>query len=156
LGSLPTPPPPGPTTISGVKWHDLDDDGFRDSDEPAIANTLIYVDYDGDGQLDLTEPTARTNARGEYSITIDRDGPVIIREVIPPGWQQTFPGGPSFRAYHQHPHRAAAVRSRGSTSATATAKDSTGAMLRPPIRRCESTTARDIRFWRVTGWAPWW
>jgi large repetitive protein len=64
---------------------------------------LIYVDYDGDGQLDLTEPTARTNARGEYSITIDRDGPVIIREVIPPGWVQTFPGGPRFRSHHQHP-----------------------------------------------------
>ena len=96
LAGLPDLPPPGPTTISGVKWHDLDDDGFRDSDEPAIGNTLIYVDYDGDGQLDLTEPTARTNARGEYSITIDRDGPVIIREVIPPGWQQTFPGGLNF------------------------------------------------------------
>jgi hypothetical protein len=96
LAGLPDLPPPGPTTISGVKWHDLDDDGFRDSDEPAISNTLIYVDYDGDGQLDLTEPTARTNARGEYSITIDRAGPVIIREVIPPGWEQTFPGGPDF------------------------------------------------------------
>ena len=96
LAGLPDLPPPGPTTISGVKWHDLDDDGFRDSDEPAIGNTLIYVDYDGDGQLDLTEPTARANARGEYSITIDRDGPVIIREVIPPGWQQTFPGGLNF------------------------------------------------------------
>lgn len=96
LAALPDLPAPGPTTISGVKWHDLDDDGFRDADEPAIGNTLIYVDYDGDGQLDLTEPTARTNARGEYSVTINRDGPVIIREVIPPGWTQTFPGGPSF------------------------------------------------------------
>jgi hypothetical protein len=93
---MPPGPDPGPTTITGSKWHDLDDDGFWDDDEPAIDGAIIYVDWDGDGHLDLGEPTARSNAAGAYSVTIEREGEVIIKEAIPLGWRQTYPGEPDY------------------------------------------------------------
>lgn len=93
-GALPTPPPPGPTTIRGVVWQDLNGNGFLDQGEPVIPNALVYVDLDGDGRIDLTEPTARTNALGQYSITVDVDGPIIVRESPRLGWQSTYPGQP--------------------------------------------------------------
>ncbi len=92
LGDLPAPPPPGPTTISGIKWHDLDDDGRFDTNEPVLSDVVIHVDLDGDGQFDFGEPTARTNAAGQYSITLNEAGTYTIRESISPGWVQTYPG----------------------------------------------------------------
>ena len=91
MAEIPPGPPPGPTTISGISWYDQDNDGFRDPTEPGLENRLIFIDLDGDGKLDLGEPTARTNAAGEYSLTVDFDGPIIVREVLPAGWSHTFP-----------------------------------------------------------------
>ena len=91
MADVPPGPPPGPTTIRGLSWYDEDNDGFRDPNEPGLENRVIFVDLDGDGKLDLGEPTTRTNAAGEYSLTVDFDGPIIIREVLPAGWQHTFP-----------------------------------------------------------------
>lgn len=94
FGDLPAPPAPGPTTISGIKFHDLDDDGRLDLNEPGLAGVVIHVDLDGDGQFDFGEPTTRTDAAGRYSITLDNPqaGEFSIRESIPPGWEQKLPG----------------------------------------------------------------
>jgi len=93
MGELPAGPDPGPTTISGFKWHDLDDDGRRDDNEPALAGLVIHVEASGDdSQTDFGEFNARTNAAGYYSITLDTPGTYTIRESIPPGWTQTYPG----------------------------------------------------------------
>lgn len=92
MGTPPAPPAPGPTTISGIKWHDLDDDGQMDPNEPPLPGIVIHLDTDGDGQFDFNEPTARTDAAGRYTITTTNTGTLRIRESIPPGWQQTYPG----------------------------------------------------------------
>ena len=93
MAPLPDAPAPGPTTISGIKWHDLDDDGRFDANEPGLGGIVIHVDLDGDGQFDFQEPTARTDAAGRYTITLDASaGPLKIRESIPPGWEQKYPG----------------------------------------------------------------
>jgi hypothetical protein len=93
-GDVPDLPAPGPTTIRGVAWQDLNGNGFLDEGEPVIPNGFVYVDLDGDGHVDLSEPTARTNAMGRYSITVEIDGPIIVREAPPLGWQSTYPGQP--------------------------------------------------------------
>jgi hypothetical protein len=41
---------PGPGTISGQKWHDLNGNGGQDPDEPGLEGWTIFLDLNGDGQ----------------------------------------------------------------------------------------------------------
>lgn len=80
------------STAGGIKWNDLNGDGVKDDNEPGIAGVSIYVDLDADGRLDMGEPSSVTGPDGRYSLVLDRVGTYAVREVIPPGWEQTFPG----------------------------------------------------------------
>lgn len=97
----PTPPPsPGPVTISGVVWHDQDENRRRDSTEPGLGGWMVYVDLDGDGERDVGEPAVNTDSAGRYSIpnvSFPANGTLIVRQAVKPGWLQTFPvqGGPA-------------------------------------------------------------
>ncbi|MBP88848.1 MAG: hypothetical protein CMJ64_19400 [Planctomycetaceae bacterium] len=77
--------------ISGTKFNDLDGDGVFDPDEPGVPGIFIYLDLDDDNRLDLGEPTAETNADGNYSIFVPTSGTVVVREHLPPGWTITLP-----------------------------------------------------------------
>ena len=80
-------------TVTGFKWNDLNGDGIRDAGEPALEGIYIYVDLDGDNRPDIGEPTAITAANGSYRLTPPTSGTYAIREVVPPGFIQTFPVG---------------------------------------------------------------
>ena len=96
----PPPPPapelPGPGTISGTKYVDLDGDGIQDPNEPGLEGIFIYIDEDNDGRIALEEPKAITDENGEYIIPVDINGTYIVREVATPGYIQTQPGSPNF------------------------------------------------------------
>ena len=95
----PTIPPPS-GTVTGVSYHDLDSDGTRDHGEPGLAGRTVYVDCNGDGDLDFEEPSVATGPDGRYSIVLDdiRLGRTYaVREVIPPGWTPTDPASPDVR-----------------------------------------------------------
>ncbi len=103
----------GEGQITGVKFHDLNGDGRREiceiipgsiqppcEEDPGIPGVWIYVDYDNDGRFDIGEPSAITGRGGltsrfdgEYTLNVDREGSFFVREVMTPGWEQTFPGG---------------------------------------------------------------
>ncbi len=91
------PPPPGPVTISGVVWHDRDENRRRDPNEPGLGGWTVWVDLDGDGERDIGEPVINTDAHGAYKITVPfpTDGQLVVRQSAKPGWQQTFPVQPS-------------------------------------------------------------
>ncbi|HBE69992.1 MAG TPA: hypothetical protein DDW52_17740, partial [Planctomycetaceae bacterium] len=78
--------------ITGQKWNDIDADGLRDPGEPALSGVWIYIDLDGDNRIDLGEPSAQTDESGQYRIAFPGPGTYTIREVIEPGFVQTFPG----------------------------------------------------------------
>jgi len=87
-------------SIQGRKWHDLDGDGERDHGEPGLAGWTIYVDLNGNGQLDGEEPSTRTlptdaladcDLTGVYVLRDVPPGKRIVAEVIPDGWRQTYP-----------------------------------------------------------------
>ena len=82
-----------PGTVSGIKYNDLDGDGQRDPDEPGIGGIYIYVDLDNSGTIAIGEPAAITKPDGTYAIPDVPSGVVTVREVLPPGWIQTSPGG---------------------------------------------------------------
>jgi hypothetical protein len=81
------------TQVTGFKWNDLDADGVRDAGEPPIAGTRVYVDVNGDERHGIGEPAAITAADGSYTIRTAPVGMFAIREVVDPGFVQTFPPG---------------------------------------------------------------
>lgn len=81
-------------TVTGFKWADSNGNGIRDAGEPGLAGVYIYVDLDGDNRIDVGEPQAITIADGSYTLTPPTSGIFAIREVVSPGFIQTFPGGP--------------------------------------------------------------
>lgn len=81
-------------TVTGFKWADVNGNGIRDAGEPGLAGVYIYVDLDGDNRIDVGEPQAITIADGSYTLTPPTSGIFAIREVVSPGFIQTFPGGP--------------------------------------------------------------
>ncbi len=84
---LPTP------VATGFKWNDLDGDGLRETGEPPLAGIWIYLDLDGDDRIDIGEPADITKADGSYRLTPPRPGTYAIREVLDPGFLQTYPVG---------------------------------------------------------------
>ena len=77
--------------ITGTKWADVDGDGIFDPNESGLGGVYIYLDLDGDNRPDLGEPGGLTAADGTYSINFPGPGTYTIREVIGPGFEQTFP-----------------------------------------------------------------
>jgi hypothetical protein len=79
-------------TATGFKWNDLNGDGIRDAGEPGLGGVYMYLDLDGDDRPDLGEPSSITKPDGSYTLTPPSAGTYAIREVIEPGFVQTFPG----------------------------------------------------------------
>lgn len=77
--------------VTGYKWADLNGNGEREANEPGIAGVYIYADLDGDNRPDLSEPGTYTVADGTYFLTVPATGIFAIREVVVPGYIQTFP-----------------------------------------------------------------
>lgn len=81
-----------PTEIHGIKFDDLDGDHQRDAGEPAVGGVTIFVDLDRDDVFDAGEPTSVTAADGSYTFTGLAPGAYVVREVLAPGYQHTYPG----------------------------------------------------------------
>lgn len=82
-----------PATVSGMKFNDRDRDGLRDAVEGGLSGWIIYHDADADGVLDPEEPSATTDAIGEYRLTGLRSGVLWIAELEQNGWVRTAPAG---------------------------------------------------------------
>lgn len=78
-------------SATGFKWLDLNGDGVRDAGEPGLAGVYIYLDLDGDGRPDVGEPASVSKADGSYVLSPPAAGTYQIREVVDPGYVQTFP-----------------------------------------------------------------
>jgi len=86
--------------IHGVRYHDLDGDGARDTGEPGLAGLGMYLDLNGNGLPDRDEPTSVTLAddpstpgvdeTGVYSFLNLGPGPYSVNEVLDAGWMQSW------------------------------------------------------------------
>ncbi|MEG4984967.1 SdrD B-like domain-containing protein [Microcoleus sp. BR0-C5] len=77
------------SNITGCKFEDFNLNGYRDGNEPAIPGVTIFIDSNGDGQLQANEPTTTTDQFGTFAFNNLRPGNYSIREVTPPGYFQT-------------------------------------------------------------------
>ena len=81
--------------IDAYKWFDRNGNGAWDADEPGLAGWTIEVVRNGQViQRTVTmEDDPRTpdfNETGIYWLTLE-PGTYLLREVLRPGWQQTYP-----------------------------------------------------------------
>ncbi len=81
-----------PTELHGTKWNDANGNGVFDSGESPVSGWTMYLDQNGNGTLDPGEPTAVTDAQGNYAFTVPGPGTYLVAEVQPAYWQQTAPG----------------------------------------------------------------
>jgi hypothetical protein len=95
------PPDVLPGAVLGRKWDDQNGDGQQGPSEPGLAGVRIYADLNRDGQLNRGEPQTETqrdnpdtdfDETGLYNLFDVPSGQQWIREVVPAGYRQTFPG----------------------------------------------------------------
>lgn len=87
-------------TVEGVKWIDLNGNGQRERNEPPMAGVVIYADLNDNRQRDDNEPFTRSladdpatpmNEAGLYRLEGVPAKEVVIREVVPEEYHQTYP-----------------------------------------------------------------
>ena len=94
--------PPG--RIEGSKWDDQNGNGVWDDGEPGLDGVTIYLDTNDNGELDWTdgngdgqwdvgegERWTLTGADGSYSFARVKPGAYAVAEVVPVGYEQTYP-----------------------------------------------------------------
>tara|TARA_R110002111_G_scaffold177181_1_gene243203 strand:- start:6646 stop:12345 length:5700 start_codon:yes stop_codon:yes gene_type:complete len=104
-------PDPNVGEIRGIKWHDVNDNSLRDSDdpdspnfEPGLSGWTIYIDANNDAVLNWTDGNFNgvwdqgegelwtvTGLDGTYVLANVPTGEHIVREVLRSNWRQTFP-----------------------------------------------------------------
>lgn len=78
--------------IAGSVFEDLDADGVKDPNERNAGGITVYVDQNGNGQRDQTDPFAVTNGGGFYEIAPVEVGQGIeVRVVAEAPLTQTLP-----------------------------------------------------------------
>lgn len=87
-----------PDELLGVFGGLTGNNGF----EPGMTGVRVYLDLNNNGTLDADEPiqttiaddpnTLEINETGQYSFTGLQPGTYTVRQVVPVGFQQTFPG----------------------------------------------------------------
>ncbi|MFL2869324.1 MAG: M36 family metallopeptidase [Pirellulaceae bacterium] len=92
--------------VAGVVFLDADSDGVRDLNESALEGVTIFLDVNGNGELDRLEPKTVTDERGEYNFVLYAGGQFKVKAVPPMETIQTFPdpspvsGGPANDGSH--------------------------------------------------------
>ncbi len=79
------------STISGFVFNDLNGDGIRQTNEPALLNRYVYIDLNNTGNYAYNDPIALSNSDGFFDFGGLAAGTYVVRTYLPPGWKQTTP-----------------------------------------------------------------
>lgn len=86
--------------ISGYKFDDANGNRSWDAGEAALAGWEIYIDQNGDGAHQTSEPNVLTDSDGMYFFkNLASPETYTIREVTQVGWTQTLPGSGAGNQY---------------------------------------------------------
>jgi hypothetical protein len=86
--------------IAGHKFNDANSNGVWDTGESGISRWEFYMDTNGDGSYQVSEPNVLTDPNGMYFFeNIDAPATYTIREIMKDGWTQTLPGAGADNEY---------------------------------------------------------
>ncbi|MCW6050843.1 DUF4347 domain-containing protein [Lyngbya sp. CCAP 1446/10] len=80
-----------PNTISGLKFNDANDSGFKDPEETGLPNWQFFLDTNSNDTFDTGEQSTLTDATGNYKFLDLPAGTYKVREVPQIGWTPTTP-----------------------------------------------------------------
>ncbi|HUY87445.1 MAG TPA: SdrD B-like domain-containing protein [Pirellulales bacterium] len=69
--------------IEGTVFTDFNGNGELDPGESGVAGRTVFIDNDGTGAPDASNPSTTTDANGHYSFSGLAPGPYSVREVVP-------------------------------------------------------------------------
>ena len=72
------------SNITGCKFEDFNQNGYRDGNEPAISGVVVYIDTNKDGQRQPTEPFKTTDQFGTFAFNNLAPGTYSVREQLSP------------------------------------------------------------------------
>jgi Bacterial Ig-like domain (group 3)/Hypothetical glycosyl hydrolase family 15/Domain of unknown function (DUF4214)/SdrD B-like domain len=84
------------STISGTVFADYNHNGRQDAGEPGLAGQTLFIDVSGTGILAGGDPTATTNAQGDFQFAV-APGTYTIRPVLYGGILLDTPAGGSYQ-----------------------------------------------------------
>ncbi len=86
-------------TIQGTLFEDLNGDGVRAPEDPALQmpGITVFLDQNQNGVLDTGEDSTTTDASGSYEFTELPVGDYTVAQLVPDNWLQTTltPAAPS-------------------------------------------------------------
>jgi autotransporter-associated beta strand protein len=82
--------------ISGTVFQDYNLNGVQDGGEPSLAGQEVFLDVTGSG-LPTGNPTAITDANGNYLFTVQSAGPFTVRQLLYGGVLLSTPGTDSYQ-----------------------------------------------------------
>jgi hypothetical protein len=81
--------------ISGTVFDDYNTNGVQDPGEPGLAGQTVYLDLNGSGVLQAGDPTAITDANGNFQLGVPSPGTYTLRQVLLGGVLLSAPAGGS-------------------------------------------------------------
>ena len=91
---------PDPGQIRGTVFEDVVENQLPDDGERRFENWTVYLDQNGNRVFDVGEPSAQTDANGEYLFdNLESFRDYAVRVVVESGWEQN---APSVNAQQQH------------------------------------------------------
>ena len=79
------------STITGIKFNDIDGNGTQAAGELGVAGVTVFLDTNNDGILGAGETSATTGANGSFTFSNLPAGTYNVREVVPANSQPTTP-----------------------------------------------------------------
>ncbi|MFO7898058.1 MAG: S8 family serine peptidase, partial [Planctomycetota bacterium] len=83
------------TGAAGTVFDDANRDGVLDDGEAGLADWTVYADENTNGEFDAGEPSATTDARGEYVLPL-APGSYTLALIQDDGWGGTVPEGGTY------------------------------------------------------------
>jgi len=79
------------STITGIKFNDIDGNGTQAAGELGVPGVTVFLDTNNDGILGAGETSATTGANGSFTFPNLPPGTYNVREVVPANSQPTTP-----------------------------------------------------------------